>query len=427
MPGPEHDTARPHVVVVGAYDTKSGPLELLRRELIDRGCDVHRVDFGLQEHLVPDGTGPEEVAALASTTPAEARALGRGPGLEAMARGVRARLVQLLDAGRLDVVVFLGGSGAGTVFAAAAPALPFGVDKVLVSTVVAGDTRPYLQGQDALLFHPVVDIEGDNALLRDVVRRAAAAVSGLGGAAVQDRRAKADAPSQAAPVRTVAVTMFGITTPCVAAVRRLLEARGAAVVAFHANGTGGATMERLVEEGRIDAVIDVTTTELADLVAGGTLSAGEERLTAAARRGVPQVIVPGALDTVNFGPGTTVPERLRGRRFHAHNPHVTLMRSDPDENARLGALLAQRANLAPATTAVVLPLGGVSELDRPDAPFWWPQADATLREALRRDLDPAVRFVESPHHVNDEAFAQLLVSTLESVTSPPSTGPEVRR
>ena len=336
-----------------------------------------------------------------------AHAAGRADAVATMAVGVRRTLEQLHAADPVDAVVMCGGSGAGTVFAAAATVLPFGVTKVLVSTVVAGDTRPYLQGLDALLFHPVVDIEGENDLLADVLRRAAAATAGAAGESAAARRSSGPAVPAA-----VAVTMFGITTPCVSAVRHLLEAGGTGAVAFHANGTGGATLERLVAEGRFAAVVDITTTELADLVAGGTLSAGEDRLTAAGRAAVPQVVVPGALDTVNFGPPETVPERLRDRRFHTHNAHVTLMRTDADENRRLGRLVAQRVSGAPATTAVVLPMGGFSELDRPDGPFWWPEADAAFRDALVADLHPDVRLVESDLHVNDPAFARLLVEEL---------------
>ena len=399
--------AGPAVVLVGAYDTKPEPLHLLRRELERLGCRVHSVDFGLDAHDSLCETTADDVALRAGTSQAAARALGRGPGLEEMARGVRRRLADLLEDHACDAVLFAGGSGAGTVFAASATVLPFGVGKVLVSTVVAGDTRPYLQGLDALLFHPVVDIEGDNALLEDVLVRAAAATAGLA-AAARSPRTRRDR-------FCVAATMFGITTPCVSAVRHLLEARGVELVSFHANGTGGATLEKLVDEGRFDAVLDITTTELADLVAGGTLSAGESRLTAAAQAGVPQVVLPGALDTVNFGPPGTVPAELRDRRLHSHNPHVTLMRTDVAESDALGRMLGERANLAPATTTVVLPLGGLSELDRPDGPFWWPEADEALREGLLATLRADVRLVESPLHVNDPALAQLVVDELDAL------------
>lgn len=407
MTSPDDPTSggAPIVVLVGAFDTKREPLDRLRAELATYGCSVHRVDFGVAPHESDGETAPEQLADLAGTTMAEVRASGRAGALDLMAIGVRRRLAQLHQGRQLDAVLFAGGSGAGTVFSAAATALPFGIPKVLVSTVVAGDTRGYLHGQDAVLFYPVADVEGDNSILRSVLARAAAATAALA-------RVALPGAGSGAATTTVAATMFGITTPCVAQARALLEARGMELVAFHANGTGGATLERLVGEGRFDAVLDITTTELADLVAGGTLSAGESRLTAAARHGVPQVIVPGALDTVNFGAPDTVPAALRGRRLHAHNPHVTLMRTDVQESARLGELVGKRANLAPETTTVVLPLGGLSELDQPGMPFWWPEADEAFRVSLTATLDPAVRLVESPGHVNAPELAEVLVTEL---------------
>ncbi len=400
-------TASPTVVVAGAFDTKREALDLLCALVRERGCRVHRMDFGVAAHASDAETTPEGLAAVAGVALEEVRRSGRDRALDTMGAAVGTELARLHAAGEVDAFVVAGGSGAGTVFGLSGPRLPFGVPKVLVSTVVAGDTRGYLQGTDALLLYPVVDVEGLNAILRDVLRRAAVATAALAWAGTE--------PPADPSGPHIAMTMFGITTRCVSAARERLEADGAEVSVFHANGTGGATLERLVAQGRIDAVLDVTTTELADLVAGGTLSAGPDRLSAAAAAGVPQVVVPGALDTVNFGPPESVPERFADRRLHRHNDHVTLMRSDPAENAELGRLVAARVNAAPQTTTVVLPMGGFSELDVPGMPFWWPEADASLRDALLADLDPAVRLVESPLDINHPDFAQLLVRELASV------------
>jgi len=398
----------PRVVLVGAFDTKPEPMAMLHRELVGRGCAVHRVDFGLADGPREAETSAEEVARLAGTTVAGARAQGRAAGLDVMADGVRRRLLGLHAAGEVDAVLWAGGSGAGTVFGLTAPVLPFGVPKVLVSTIAAGDTRGYLQGTDALFFYPVVDVEGDNAVLRSVLRRAAVATAAL----AADHATTGVGEVTGHRRLSVGATMFGITTAGTTVARRLLEQQGAEVTVFHANGTGGASLERLVAEGRFDAVLDLTTTELADHVAGGTLSAGAGRLTAAATAGVPQVVVPGALDTVNFGGPGTVPERFAGRLLHRHNANVTLMRSDVDDNAALGALVAGRLNAAPDTSTVVLPMGGFSQLDAPGQPFWSPEADAAFRSALVEHLDPGVRRVESELHVNDEGFAALLVEEL---------------
>ena len=397
-------TSSPTVVVAGAFDTKREALDLLCEALRSRGCRVHRIDFGIAVHDVDAETRPDDLARVAGLSLERVRTSGRDRALDAMGEAVGHELERLHRSGLVDAFVVAGGSGAGTVFGASASRLPFGVAKVLVSTVVAGDTRGYLRGTDALLIYPVVDVEGLNGLLRDVLHRAAVAVAALAGEG-RDRDAAPTGPR-------IAMTMFGITTPCVSAARLRLEREGAEVSVFHANGTGGATLERLVSEGRFDAVLDVTTTELADLVAGGTLSAGAGRLTAAAAAGIPQVVVPGALDTVNFGPPESVPERLAHRRFHRHNENVTLMRTDLAENAEMGRLLAARTNAAPRSTVLVLPMGGFSELDAPGMPFWWPEADATFRDALVADLDASVRVVQSPAHVNDAGFAELLVTEL---------------
>jgi uncharacterized protein (UPF0261 family) len=206
--------------------------------------------------------------------------------------------------------------------------------------------------------------------------------------------------------------MFGVTTPCVEAARAQLEREGYEVLVFHATGTGGQTMEAFVRDGLIAGVLDVTTTELADELVGGVLSAGPDRLTAAGLRGVPQVVSLGALDMVNFGPPETVPEKFRGRRFYQHNPTVTLMRTTPEENDALGKEVAQKASAARGPTAILVPLRGVSALDAEGQPFWWPEADAALFQSLRNWVSPHVRLVELDLHVNDPAFAEAMAREL---------------
>jgi len=210
----------------------------------------------------------------------------------------------------------------------------------------------------------------------------------------------------------VTATMFGVTTPCVEAARAAMESQGYEVLVFHATGTGGMTMESFIADGLIRGVLDITTTELAYELVGGVLSAGPDRLTVAGLHGVPQVISLGALDMVNFGPPETVPEKFRGRRFYKHNPTVTLMRTTPDENDRLGKEIAQKASAAKGPTAVLVPLQGVSAIDREGQPFWWPEADAALFQSLRNWMAPQVELVELDMHINDSGFAQALVDAL---------------
>jgi uncharacterized protein (UPF0261 family) len=206
--------------------------------------------------------------------------------------------------------------------------------------------------------------------------------------------------------------MFGVTTPCVEAARKIIEAAGYEVLVFHATGTGGRTMEGLIRDGLVAGVLDITTTELADELAGGVLSAGPDRLTAAALQRVPQVISLGALDMVNFGPPETVPEKYKGRRFHQHNPTVTLMRTTPDEMDRLGKEIAEKASAANGPSAVMLPLRGVSAIDAEGKSFWWPEADAALFQSIRNWLAPGVDMTELDLHINDPAFAKACAEKL---------------
>jgi uncharacterized protein (UPF0261 family) len=251
-----------------------------------------------------------------------------------------------------------------------------------------------------MMLYSVVDIAGLNRISRTVLRNAAAAMIGMVTA-----RPTSPPPDPTTDKPIVAATMFGVTTPCVEAARQQLEAAGYEVLVFHATGTGGRTMEELIRDGLIAGVLDITTTELADELAGGVLSAGPDRLTAAAIKKVPQVISVGALDMVNFGPPASVPEKYKSRRFYPHNPTVTLMRTTPEEMDRLGQEIAQKASAAAGPTAVVLPLRGVSAIDAEGQPFWWPEADAALFQSIRNWIAPTVELIELDLHINDPAFA----------------------
>jgi uncharacterized protein (UPF0261 family) len=258
------------------------------------------------------------------------------------------------------------------------------------------------------MFHSVVDISGLNRISRTVLANAANAMIGM----VKAEREEVSATRPGEERSLLSATMFGVTTPCVEAARRVLERAGHEVLVFHATGTGGLTMESFIHDGLIRGVLDLTTTELADELVGGILSAGPDRLTAAGLHGVPQVISLGALDMVNFGPPNTVPEQFRGRRFYQHNPNVTLMRTTPDENDRLGREIARKACAARGPTVVLVPLRGVSAIDCPGQPFWWPEADAALFQSLRNWLSPHVELIELDYHINDLAFAEAAAQAL---------------
>jgi len=263
--------------------------------------------------------------------------------------------------------------------------------------------------RDILMMPSVVDISGLNRISRTVLTNAAHAMIGMVGQAHGQR------PVGVEDKRLVTATMFGVTTPCGEACRKIMEQAGYEVLVFHATGTGGMTMESFIKDGLISGVLDITTTELADQLVGGVLSAGPDRLTAAGLRGVPQVISLGALDMVNFGPPETVPEKFRGRRFYQHNPTVTLMRTTPEENDRLGKEIAEKASAARGPTCVLIPRRGVSAIDAEGKPFWWPEADAALFQSLRNWISPQVNLIELDLHINDPAFAEAATSKLLGV------------
>jgi uncharacterized protein (UPF0261 family) len=287
-------------------------------------------------------------------------------------------------------------------------ALPLGVPKLMVSTVASGQVQHYVGTRDVMMMYSVVDIAGLNRISRAVLDNAAAAMVGM----VRARQSVKATESNIGDKPVVAATMFGVTTPCVESARRVLEAAGYEVLVFHATGTGGRTMEGLIADGLIAGVLDITTTELADELAGGILSAGPDRLTAAALKGVPQVISLGALDMVNFGPPETVPDRYKNRLLYRHNPAVTLMRTNPEEMDRFGKGIAEKSSAASGPTCVVVPLKGLSAIDAEGQPFWWPEADAALFQSVRNWIAPNVELIELDRHINDPLFAEVCANKL---------------
>ena len=388
------------VVLIGALDTKGAELAFARARLTAAGVDTVVVDVGvLGEPTAPSDISREEVAqAGGQELSSLVRASDRGAAVGAMARGAAEVALRLHTQGRLDGIFSLGGSAGATVATAAMRALPIGVPKLLVSTVAAGDTRPYVGTSDITLMYPVVDIAGLNRISRRVIAGAAGAMAGMLGVAVDD---------EVREVPMVAATMFGVTTPCVSRVQKSLEALGSEVLIFHATGTGGDAMESLVRDGYFDLVLDLTTTELADELAGGVCAAGPGRLDLTARRSdvVPRVVSLGALDMVNFGPRATVPSRYRSRHLYAHNEHVTLMRTNVGECRLLGERLAARLSRAVGQVAVVLPRLGFSAIDAYGQPFHDPDADEALIAALLDSLAPNVEVLDLQLHINDPAFA----------------------
>lgn len=395
------------VLLLGTLDTKGEEYRYVRDRLAELACDVLVVDVGIlgEPTLPPDVERAEIAAAAGADLERLVAARDRGVAVDAMGRGAAAVVQRLHREGRCDGILALGGSGGAAIAAQAMQALPLGVPKLLVSTVVAGDVRPYVGESDVTLTYSVVDVAGVNRISERVLANAAAAMAGMVVAAVPLRQAEQ-------PRLLVGATMFGVTTPCVTRARRLLDRLGFEVLVFSANGTGGRTMERMIDEGLITAALDVTTTELADEIVGGVLSAGPDRLEAAARLGLPQVVSLGALDFVNFGSPETVPSRFARRRLYRHSPAVTLMRTSPEEAAEIARLIARKLNGARGPTSVLVPLRGTSALAGDGAPFHDPQADRALVETLAASLTDDVELVDLNLHINEPAFADALVDKL---------------
>ena len=386
------------VALLGTLDTKGHEYAFLRDRLREHGVDVLLVDVGVNEPLVEPDVPRGEVA--------HATYGDRGAAVETMAGGAERLVRRLHEDGRLDGILALGGSGGTAIATQAMRALPVGVPKLMVSTMASGDTRPYVGAVDVTMTYSVVDIAGVNAVSARILANAAAAMAGM---------VTATAPQTDSGRPLVAASMFGVTTPCVTAARERLEELGYEVLVFHATGTGGQSMEALMRGGFITAVLDVTTTELADDLVGGVLSAGADRLEAAGELGLPQVVSLGALDMVNFGPLDTVPERFRGRRFYEHNPTVTLMRTTPDECAELGRRIARKLNGATGPLTLFVPLRGVSMIAVEGQPFHDPAADQALVAALREELDPSVDVRELDTDINDPAFAAAMAERLHAL------------
>jgi uncharacterized protein (UPF0261 family) len=393
------------IALIGTFDTKGEEFSFLRARIESAGLRTMMIDVGvLGSPPFPADISQAEVAAAAKQDLAALqRERDRGRSVTAMALGATAILLRLHAQGAIHGVAALGGSAGTTIATAAMRALPYGFPKLMVSTLAAGDTKPYVGTKDICMMPSVLDISGLNYVSRRILSNAAAAICGM---------VAAEPVATSNDKLAIAATMFGVTTPCVTSARRILEEKGYEVLVFHATGTGGQAMEQLIEDGVIHAVLDLTTTELADEVAGGVLSAGPHRLEAAGRKGIPQLVCPGAIDMVNFGPAETVPIRFRGRKLYVHNPTVTLMRTTPEECAEIGRITATKLNRATGPVTVLIPLQGVSAIDKLGGPFYSPEALHSYRGALKATLSSAIELVELDAHINDDSFARAAVDLL---------------
>jgi len=393
------------VALIGTFDTKGEEFSFLRDQIEHAGLRTMTIDVGVLGNppFEPD-ISQAEVAAAANEDLEELRTeRDRGRSVTKMAVGVKAIVGRLFEQGAIHGVVSLGGSAGTAIATAAMRVLPCGFPKLMVSTLAAGDIKPYVGTTDVCMMPSVLDIAGLNRVSRRIISNAAGAICGM--IASEQAGVLNEKPA-------IAATMFGVTTPCVTAARHILEERGYEVLVFHATGTGGRAMEQLIDDGAFRGVLDMTTTELADQLVGGVMSAGPHRLEAAGRKGIPQVVCPGAIDMVNFGPEETVPVKFRSRNLYVHNPTVTLLRTTPEECAEIGRITAIKLNRASGPVTVLIPLQGVSAIDKVGGPFYLQEALDAYRRALKASLSPTVRLVELDAHINDEKFALLAADLL---------------
>src|SRR5688572_1929780 len=371
------------IAVLGTMDTKGEEHAFVAKLIRQRGHTPFIVDVGTLEtpKVRPDVTREEVARAAKADLAALVAKRDRGEAVAAMSQGAPVVLARLAAGNQIQGVISLGGGGGTAIATAAMRALPIGFPKLMVSTLASGNTSQYVGVKDIVMFPSIVDVAGLNRISRQILSRAAGAICGM----VEAQPPKGEEK----PV--IVASQFGNTTDCVNHARKILEEAGYEVLVFHATGTGGRTMESLIESGMVAGVLDITTTEWADELVGGILNAGPTRLEAAARRGVPAIIAPGCLDMVNFGPPETVPGKFSGRKFYRHNPQVTLMRTTAAECAELGRIIASKVNLSIGPVTVLLPLRGISIISQPGEPFHDPDADRALFDAIRKHLRPEIR------------------------------------
>ncbi|KRT35447.1 Tm-1-like ATP-binding domain-containing protein [Acetomicrobium hydrogeniformans] len=393
-----------NVVMIGALDTKGEDYAFVKKRIEAEDFKVIVVDIGVigDPSFKPD-IDADSVAKAGGESLASLRGKGdKGLAMAVMTKGAAEIVKKLFKEGQLDALFGMGGSAGTAIISAAMRALPLGIPKVLVSTVASGDTKPYVGTKDIVMIPSIVDVAGVNAISAGVYSRAAGALTGM---------LETEVP-EVATKPLIAASMFGNTTQLINQCKEIMEKEDYEVMVFHSTGTGGMTMEDLIENDYFVAALDLTTTELADELCGGVMSAGPKRLTTAGLKGIPQVVAPGCLDMVNFWAIDTVPEKYKKRKLYPWNPNVTLMRTTPEENAKLGEIMAQRLNHSKGPTAIFFPLKGLSQLDSPGGEFWWPEANEALLKSLKQNLRKDIPLIEIDANINDPIFAKAVTDKM---------------
>ena len=398
------------IAVLGTLDSK-GAEHAFVADLIGRcGHSTLLIDVGTGEPptVTPDITREEVAAAGGIDLDGLMRRKDRGECVVAMSKAAPGWVARLAAEGKIDGIISLGGGGGTAIGTAVMRGLPFGFPKVMVSTLASGNTAHYVGSKDITMIPSVADVAGLNRITKTIFTRAAGAICGMVSAELVESvipEANEDKP-------LIAASMFGNTTDCVDQAREIMEEAGYEVLVFHATGTGGKTMESLIEDGLITGVLDITTTEWADELVGGTLTAGPTRLEATGKAGIPAIVTPGCLDMVNFGERATVPAEYENRNLYIHNPQVTLMRTTPEECAQLGRILAEKVNAYTAPVTVLLPTKAISIISAEGQSFYDPAADAALFSAIKENLSYSVELIEVDAEINDPAFSKACAEAL---------------
>ena len=396
------------IAITGTFDTKGAEYSYVKSLVEELGLKTLMIHTGAFEPTFEPDVSNKEVAAAAGYDIQEiVEKRDRALATEVLSKGMQVIVPKLYSEGKFDGILSFGGSGGTSMVTPAMRALPIGVPKVMVSTMASGNVSQYVGTSDIIMMPSIVDVAGLNKISKTIFRNAVLAIAGMVGAAGNLKPVEEDERP------LVAATMFGVTTPCVTHAQKYLEERGYEVLVFHATGTGGKTMESLVNAGFFKGVLDLTTTEWCDEVVGGVLNAGPERCEAAAKNRIPQVVSVGALDMVNFGPWDTVPAEFTSRNLYKHNPTVTLMRTTAEELVEIGKNIAEKLNMASEKTALYLPLKGVSAIDAEGQPFYGPEEDAVLYATLKANVNTdIVEIVEMDCNINDQAFAEAAAQKL---------------
>ncbi|MEO5802667.1 MAG: Tm-1-like ATP-binding domain-containing protein [Verrucomicrobiota bacterium] len=405
------------IAVLGTLDTKGEEHAFVAGLIRENGDTPLLMDVGILEapKVKPD-ISREEILRFAKIDLTEIlKRKDRGEAVLAMTKAAPGFVAQLVEQKKIDGIISLGGSGGTAIGTAVMRALPMGFPKVMVSTVAAaGNTSQYIGVKDIVMIPSIVDVSGLNRISRQIFTRAAGAICGMVRFGVPSLDGSGDRLKAELQLDKpiIVASMFGNTTACVEHARKLLEAHGYEVLVFHATGTGGKTMESLIESGMVTGVLDITTTEWADELVGGMLGAGPTRLEAAARKGVPAIVAPGCLDMVNFSSPESIPAKFAGRNFYLHNPQVTLMRTTPEECAQLGKILAEKVNLSLAPVTVLIPKRAISVISAPGQKFYDAAADEALFSAIKTNLRSDIERIEMDCAINETVFAEACVKAL---------------